>query len=508
MAQYKPLVDQEAAQQMNLTVLRRLDPAVDELLATAGHVALYDFDIPTKRWSRKDVEGSLFLVKRRAQPRFQFIILNKKSADNFVEDVMGNFQCEVNKPYLLYRNKNSEVVGIWFYDDDECDRISALLQRIATTFAAPASATIGMEANGNASGITSAASASSTPAKQTPPTAAPPAGTAGPAGLAGPQHPQQAPQVAQRSRQQQGAGGSRAQGGSAGGPPAEGGAAGGAVDDGFWDKQVEVPADVELPHASQAHNGMAPAFPRSQQQQQQQQGEVTSSRAGNASSPARPPPASDNSLLRIFAGMKLSPPVGQGQHARPGAPAGASPSVLPLLSPTAASQLPLPPPAAPADGQLVQPQAAQQAQQGLNGLPPIITTPGARAPAAPAAGPPPAAVTPLLTPQFLKQQAAAAPLPASPARETAAAVIQSAGQALLKQLQGRPPSQPATLGMPPTAAPAPADAAAPDAGEGASSQATDNVQQAAKVRAFMRALAENDAVVELVAAELRKADLL
>lgn len=32
-------------------------------------------------------------------------------ADNFVEDVMGNFQCEVNKPYLLYRNKNNEVGG-------------------------------------------------------------------------------------------------------------------------------------------------------------------------------------------------------------------------------------------------------------------------------------------------------------------------------------------------------------------------------------------------------------
>ena len=28
---------------------------------------------------RKDVEGSLFLLKRRTNPRFQFIILNKKS---------------------------------------------------------------------------------------------------------------------------------------------------------------------------------------------------------------------------------------------------------------------------------------------------------------------------------------------------------------------------------------------------------------------------------------------
>ena len=90
--------------------------------------------------SRKDVEGSLFLVKRRAQPRFQFVILNKKSAgqcwwrtsagpsvsvsvlgsscspvlptvatDNFVEDVHGGFQCEVQKPYVLYRNRANEV---------------------------------------------------------------------------------------------------------------------------------------------------------------------------------------------------------------------------------------------------------------------------------------------------------------------------------------------------------------------------------------------------------------
>lgn len=32
--------------------------------------------------SRKDVEGSLFLVRRLSQPRFQLVILNKKSAGN------------------------------------------------------------------------------------------------------------------------------------------------------------------------------------------------------------------------------------------------------------------------------------------------------------------------------------------------------------------------------------------------------------------------------------------
>lgn len=36
-----------------------------------------------------------------------------------------------------------QVVGIWFYDDADCDRISVLLQRIASTFAAPAEAAAG-----------------------------------------------------------------------------------------------------------------------------------------------------------------------------------------------------------------------------------------------------------------------------------------------------------------------------------------------------------------------------
>ena len=76
-------------------------------------------------------------------------------------------------------------------------------------------------------------------------------------------------------------------------------------------------------------------------------------------------------------------------------------------------------------------------------------------------------------------------------------------------LCSRPPSQPPTLVMPISAAPPPADAAAPDAGERATSnQAADKAQQAAKVRAFLRALAENDAIVDLIAAELQKTDLL
>lgn len=50
-----------------------------QLLASAGHIVLYDYNISTKSWTHKGVEGTLFLVKRRVPPSFQYIVLNKKS---------------------------------------------------------------------------------------------------------------------------------------------------------------------------------------------------------------------------------------------------------------------------------------------------------------------------------------------------------------------------------------------------------------------------------------------
>ncbi|KAM0907731.1 hypothetical protein ACQ4PT_015885 [Festuca glaucescens] len=82
--------DREGTRLLNLTVLRRLDPAVADILITAAHVTAYSFDPTKTHWSRKGVEGSLFVVKRNA-------------AD--------------------------EVTGIWFYDPEECEEVAQLFSR-------------------------------------------------------------------------------------------------------------------------------------------------------------------------------------------------------------------------------------------------------------------------------------------------------------------------------------------------------------------------------------------
>uniref|UniRef100_A0A1D1ZLL0 mRNA-decapping enzyme-like protein n=1 Tax=Anthurium amnicola TaxID=1678845 RepID=A0A1D1ZLL0_9ARAE len=129
-----PNLDQSSTKVLNLTVLQRIDPFIEEILITAAHVTLYEFNIELNQWSRKDVEGSLFVVKRNTQPRFQFIVMNRRNTENLIEDLLGDFEYEVQVPYLLYRNAAQEVNGIWFYNSHECETVANLFSRILNAF--------------------------------------------------------------------------------------------------------------------------------------------------------------------------------------------------------------------------------------------------------------------------------------------------------------------------------------------------------------------------------------
>ncbi|TYH38466.1 hypothetical protein ES332_D12G111000v1 [Gossypium tomentosum] len=41
--------------------------------------------------------------------------------DDLVENLLGDFEYEVQDKYLLYRNASQEINGIWFYDAHELE---------------------------------------------------------------------------------------------------------------------------------------------------------------------------------------------------------------------------------------------------------------------------------------------------------------------------------------------------------------------------------------------------
>lgn len=46
-----------------------------------------------------------------------------------MENLLGDFEYEVQVPYLLYRNASQEVNGIWFYNARECEEVANLFTR-------------------------------------------------------------------------------------------------------------------------------------------------------------------------------------------------------------------------------------------------------------------------------------------------------------------------------------------------------------------------------------------
>ncbi|KAG6415182.1 hypothetical protein SASPL_122586 [Salvia splendens] len=189
----KPNLDEQITKHLNLTVLQRIDHCVQEIIAGATHVAIYEFDIDTSEWVCSCV--SMFLhycvaaaclfpasaryvsaLRRNTEPHFQFLVMNRQSTglfiflsveisrphqdqpfiqssyssdkqimyihviitalqkENLVESLWGDFEYEVHGPYVLYRNHCKEVNGIWFYDTKECEEISNLFGSLRSSY--------------------------------------------------------------------------------------------------------------------------------------------------------------------------------------------------------------------------------------------------------------------------------------------------------------------------------------------------------------------------------------
>ena len=105
----QPKVDHTQTDSMNLKVLRRDDPSISHILGSASSIAMYELDMQTTKWHRKNVEGSLFVVERKKSStnsnssRFQFIVLNRLSDERFVESIAKDAEFEMSEKYLLYK---------------------------------------------------------------------------------------------------------------------------------------------------------------------------------------------------------------------------------------------------------------------------------------------------------------------------------------------------------------------------------------------------------------------
>ncbi|KAH8237382.1 hypothetical protein KR038_010807 [Drosophila bunnanda] len=117
----------ESITRMNLSAIKKIDPYAKEIVDSSSHVAFYTFNSTQNEWEKTDVEGAFFIYHRNAEPFHSIFINNRLNTTSFVEPITGSLELQSQPPFLLYRNERSRIRGFWFYNSEECDRISSLV---------------------------------------------------------------------------------------------------------------------------------------------------------------------------------------------------------------------------------------------------------------------------------------------------------------------------------------------------------------------------------------------
>ncbi|CAJ0860801.1 8370_t:CDS:2 [Entrophospora sp. SA101] len=100
-------MDFAARNAVNLSVLKRHDEYIVEIIDTSSHVVVYLFDRDQSTWTKKGVEGTISI-----QPVFGFIVMNRLGLDNFMAPLVDNMDLEFKDEYIIYRTDDGIVERI------------------------------------------------------------------------------------------------------------------------------------------------------------------------------------------------------------------------------------------------------------------------------------------------------------------------------------------------------------------------------------------------------------
>jgi len=113
---------------MNLAALQRIDPYIKTIKESSSAVALYRY--VEDEWCKTNTEGTLFVYERKCQPTNGFLILNRLNPDNWVQPITEGIDSQIKPPFILFKTRDSEIFGIWFYEEEKCKHIGHTINKL------------------------------------------------------------------------------------------------------------------------------------------------------------------------------------------------------------------------------------------------------------------------------------------------------------------------------------------------------------------------------------------
>jgi hypothetical protein len=110
--------------ELNMLVLRRYVPETERIISIAPFAVVYIFSPETQQWEKSGVEGTLFVCQLSGSPhpRYNVVILNRKSLDNFVTELVSEDDIEITEQYVILQvlgeNEVPIIYGLWIFSEE------------------------------------------------------------------------------------------------------------------------------------------------------------------------------------------------------------------------------------------------------------------------------------------------------------------------------------------------------------------------------------------------------
>ncbi|KAK3715461.1 hypothetical protein LTR37_007189 [Vermiconidia calcicola] len=111
--------------ELNLLVLRRYVPDIERIISIAPFAVVYLFSPETQQWEKSGVEGTLFVCQLGGSQhwRYNVVILNRKSMDNFITELVSGEDIEITEQYVILQvlgeDGTPNIYGLWIFSDEE-----------------------------------------------------------------------------------------------------------------------------------------------------------------------------------------------------------------------------------------------------------------------------------------------------------------------------------------------------------------------------------------------------
>ncbi|CRG99183.1 mRNA-decapping enzyme subunit 1, putative [Plasmodium relictum] len=116
-------------------MLKSIDIYITEIIMKSCFVTVYKMKEDELKWTRADIEGFLYIVRRSVTPFYRLIITNKKNEKHLLQDINANINLSTDQNYIFYRifneeNNTKSIYSLWFYSTEEKEKIYKMLEEL------------------------------------------------------------------------------------------------------------------------------------------------------------------------------------------------------------------------------------------------------------------------------------------------------------------------------------------------------------------------------------------